>query len=412
MARISIQYLLLCILMFGLSFQSAAQSQSRVSKNKKTLTQVLQIISKREKVHINFNPELTNRLYINDVSADKNAIKLLNQLLVNYDLEIKKAASDYLYVRPLQKYILNGLLKDKESKSPLSNFTVSVDGKSFIRTDIDGIFSFSLSRGNHIVAVKETNYYPQTVNILMNSARNVIIELKKKEKNEKKMVAQTIHNTIHKESKTNNPSTNKSLSDSLLAQNRSMSDTLSDSNRRNLIPMLSLPTNANNYALKTNLILWGLASPNLVIEKKINKNVSIELSLGIKPGDSEHDGKSVSYLLQPEIRYWFSRSFNGGYLGYHLYYSHFGAENMIFPFQRKGLSNSEWYAGYLYGMGIAGGYQWVLNKHWHIEATAGIGYVHLAYDKITWNNSWNNNKSLDYNYFGLTKAAINLVYVF
>ena len=408
MARISVQYLLLCLLIFGLSFQSAAQSQSRVAKNKKTLTEVLQMISKRKKVHINFNPELTNRLYISDVSADKNAIELLNQLLVNYDLEIKKAASDYLYVRPLQKYSLNGRIKDKESKSPLYNFTVSIDGKAFTHTDIDGNFSFSLSKGNHIVAVKEKTYYPQTVNILMNSARSIIIELKKKEKKEKKMVLQT----VHKNSNINDPSKNKSLSDSLLAKQRLILDTLPDSSKRNLMPMLSLPINANNYALKTNLILWGLASPNLAIEKKINKNVSIELSLGIKPGDSEHDGKSVSYLIQPEIRYWFSRSFNGGYLGYHLYYSHFGAENMIFPFQRKGLSNSEWYAGYLYGMGITCGYQWALNKHLHIEAAAGVGYVHLIYDKITWNNSWNNNKSLDYNYFGFTKAAINLVYAF
>lgn len=408
MARINIQYLLLCVLMFCISFQSVAQNQSRVSKSKKTLTEVLQMISKRKKVHINFNPELTNRLYIRDVSADKNAIELLNQLLVNYDLEIKKAASDYLYVRPLQKYLLNGRLRDKESKSPLYNFTVSFDGKAIARTDIDGNFSFSLSKGNHIVAVKEKTYYPQTVNILMNSAKNVVIELKKKEKKEKKIVLQA----IHKNSNINNPSMNKSLSDSLVVQHRSIIDTLSNSSNKNLIPMLSLPTNANNYALKTNLILWGLATPNLAIEKKVNKNVTVELLIGVKPGDSEHDGKSVSYLIQPEIRYWFSRSFNGGYLGYHLYYSHFGAENMIFPFQRKGLSNSEWYAGYLYGMGVACGYQWALNKHLHLEATAGVGYVHLAYDKITWNNSWNNNKSLDYNYFGLTKAAINLVYVF
>jgi hypothetical protein len=49
--------------------------------------------------------------------------------------------------------------------------------------------------------------------------------------------------------------------------------------------------------------LWGLATPNLAIEKRINKNVTAELSIGVKPGDSEHDEKSVSYLIQPEIRY-------------------------------------------------------------------------------------------------------------
>ena len=393
--------------MFCISFQSAAQNQSRVSKSKKSLTEVLQMISKRKKVHINFNPELTNRLYISDVSADKNAIELLNQLLVNYDLEIKKAASDYLYVRPLQKYLLNGRLRDKESKSPLYNFTVSFDGKAFTHTDIDGNFSFSLSKGNHIVAVKEKTYYPQTVNILMNSARNVIIELKKKEKKEKKVLLQA----IHKDCNMKTPIINRSLSDSLLTQQPSMPDTLPHCYRRDLMPMSPLPTYSYNYALKTNLILWGLATPNLAIEKKVNKNVTVELSIEVKPGDSKHDGKSISYLIQPEVRYWLSRSFNGAFIGFHMYYAQFSKSNIVYPFQRRGTSNYD-REGYFYGMGASCGYRRLIDKHWSIEATIGAGNVHLAYDKITWNNSWKNKKSLDYNYFGLTKAAINLVCVF
>jgi len=185
-----------------------------------------------------------------------------------------------------------------------------------------------------------------------------------------------------------------------------------DSLRKEATTDILLLKSSPKYALKSNLILWGLASPNLAVERKINENFTAELLLGLKVGKAKQDKQSISYLIQPEIRYWLSRSFSGTSIGYHIYYAHYGAGDIVFPFQRKGLSGDNQYEGHLYGMGASLGYQWSINKHWNIEAVAGAGYTHLAYDKITWNNSWKNKKSLGYNYWGLTKASINLVYAF
>jgi hypothetical protein len=95
-----------------------------------------------------------------------------------------------------------------------------------------------------------------------------------------------------------------------------------------------------------------------------------------------------------------------------MYYSNYGAGDIIFPFQRKGLPNDLFYEGYLYGMGASVGYQKRINKHFAVEGVIGTGYIHLSYDQISWNSSWHNKKSLDYNYWGLTKAEVNIAYLF
>lgn len=65
------------------------------------------------------------------------------------------------------------------------------------------------------------------------------------------------------------------------------------------------------------------------------------------------------------------------------------------------------------GAGVAYGYSWILNRNWNIEAELGIGWVYSRYDvyrcadcgkKIRENES--------HNYFGPTKVAVNLIYVF
>ena len=403
MARIKTSFFI-CVFMLSVNAHLGAQDKNSVIKNKKLLTEVLQIISKKQKKHINYNPAVTNSIYIKDVSNDKNAIELLNKLLINNDLEIKEAGSNYLYVKPLQKILLKGCVKNKETKSSLSNISVFIDAETNTRTDANGNFSFTLRKGNHKLTFKDKSYYPKTMSISLVAPTNYIIELKKIE--QKKVKPQT----IYKETKIQDPSINIALSDSLPVQQSYY--TSPDSLRNEATTDILLLKSSPKYALKSNLILWGLASPNLAVERKINENFTAELLLGLKIGKAKQDKQSISYLIQPEIRYWLSRSFSGASIGYHLYYAHYGAGDIIFPFQKKGLSGDNQHEGHLYGMGASLGYQWSINKHWNIEAVAGVGYIHLAYDKITWNNSWNNKKSLDYNYWGLTKASINLVYAF
>lgn len=71
------------------------------------------------------------------------------------------------------------------------------------------------------------------------------------------------------------------------------------------------------------------------------------------------------------------------------------------------------FEGWMLGVGVAYGYQWLLSKHWSIEAEIGIGYVYSQADKYecaTCGDKLENNEP--HHYFGPTKAAINLIYVF
>ena len=69
------------------------------------------------------------------------------------------------------------------------------------------------------------------------------------------------------------------------------------------------------------------------------------------------------------------------------------------------------YEGDLWGGGISYGYQWPLSTHWSIEAVIGAGYARLNHDKYVCENcgEWIKKDSKDY--FGVTKAAISIIYV-
>ena len=65
------------------------------------------------------------------------------------------------------------------------------------------------------------------------------------------------------------------------------------------------------------------------------------------------------------------------------------------------------------GAGIAYGYSWILDRHWNLEAEIGLGWVHTWYDVYPCANCGNKLRSNQHhNYYGPTKAAINLIYTF
>jgi hypothetical protein len=71
------------------------------------------------------------------------------------------------------------------------------------------------------------------------------------------------------------------------------------------------------------------------------------------------------------------------------------------------------YQGWFAGAGIAYGYALPLAKHWNAEFEIGIGYAYSRYDKFECEGCGQKvEKDKSHNYFGPTKAAISLVYVF
>lgn len=68
------------------------------------------------------------------------------------------------------------------------------------------------------------------------------------------------------------------------------------------------------------------------------------------------------------------------------------------------------YEGYLYGGGIGYGYQWILSPRWNFEASLGAGFARIHYDIYPCAECGTKLGEGKYNYWGVTKAALSLIY--
>lgn len=70
------------------------------------------------------------------------------------------------------------------------------------------------------------------------------------------------------------------------------------------------------------------------------------------------------------------------------------------------------YQGSFLGAGATYGYQWILSRHWNIEAEVGVGYAHVWYDKYACGECGARLADGGTNYFGITKLGISFLYLF
>ena len=172
---------------------------------------------------------------------------------------------------------------------------------------------------------------------------------------------------------------------------------------------------AQKAALKTNIVSDALLSPNLGLEiglaRKWTLNVAGQLNLW-----TVNDSKLRHWLVQPEVRYWFCRRFQGHFLGLHAIggefnFGHIDNNINFLGTDLRPLKNRR-YEGWGAGAGIGYGYDWILNRHWNLEAEVGIGWIHARYDEYPCAECGKKLGEGRHNYFGPTKVAINLEYVF
>ena len=164
--------------------------------------------------------------------------------------------------------------------------------------------------------------------------------------------------------------------------------------------------------VKTNIPYWGTATFNAEVEVRLAKKWTLELEAGLNPFDGKKDdgsyGRSLKHLrLHPELRYWFCESFHKHFLGLHIPYLLYNVSDV----KLLGVEN-ERSQGWGTGVGFSYGYQWLQSKHWNLEATVGVGYLYLDYDKYPCANCGSKIESGHKHYFGPTQAAISIMYLF
>ncbi len=172
---------------------------------------------------------------------------------------------------------------------------------------------------------------------------------------------------------------------------------------------------AQQFALKTNLLYWSTVTPNIGAEMSVSDKSTIQLFYGLNPWKTGSEGKSIRHwLLMPEYRYWFCGVFDGWFIGGHLMGGQFNMGNvdLNLPWGILDQLEDHRYEGWFVGGGFTFGYQWVISKHWNFEASMGVGYDYIKYDKYDCGVCGTKDKSGHTNYVGPTKAALSFIYLF
>ena len=129
---------------------------------------------------------------------------------------------------------------------------------------------------------------------------------------------------------------------------------------------------AQRISLKTNALYWMAESPNLGVEFRMNRHVTLNVE-GIvsRLGISDIHVKGEAFT--PELRYWLSaRPQAGHFIGLMGVATHYNLRHQDCRHNGDAL-----------GGGLTYGYSFVLSKRWSLEATIGAGMAHCH--EMSWN---------------------------
>lgn len=161
------------------------------------------------------------------------------------------------------------------------------------------------------------------------------------------------------------------------------------------------------FGLKTNLLYWAVAVPNIEFEFYLGKGVSLQLEGAytwagfVLPVDKSY----YIWNAGAEVRFWLNNDakFNGHFFGVHG-----GAGQYDMKFGQVGNQ------GDYYGAGITYGYMLPIKKRFHMEFSIGGGWANYSKLSYKYFNRANYEVSREnnLNYFGVTKAKIAVVWKF
>jgi hypothetical protein len=163
----------------------------------------------------------------------------------------------------------------------------------------------------------------------------------------------------------------------------------------------SVSENRRKFSLRTNLLYWAVATPNLGIEWKPSSRTGILVNGAYSHWVWNSDSKQHrTWLVQPEIRRYPGES-RRWFAGVE---AHAGEFN--FKFGDTG------YQGEAFGGGITGGYRLQLSKHLDMDFSLGLGYTHLKYDTYYRSNNVmvRRESGVKKNLFAPTQAGVSIIW--
>lgn len=172
---------------------------------------------------------------------------------------------------------------------------------------------------------------------------------------------------------------------------------------------------AQTVGVKSNLLYLATATPNLGVEVAVAPHWTIDLEGGYNffhPMIKETGAKWPHFSVIPEGRYFLCEAFNGHFFGLHGLVGFYNVNKLNIPIgPMKELKNYR-YQGWAYGAGLTYGYEWVLAKHWNLEASISAGYILFDYTKYNCEHCGKAVGKGPKHYLGPTKATLSLMYLF
>lgn len=164
-------------------------------------------------------------------------------------------------------------------------------------------------------------------------------------------------------------------------------------------------------AVKTNALSWATTTLNVGAEAAVGRRQTVQLFGALNPWTFSGGKRARFWAVEPEWRYWPCETFNGHFFGVHALGGEYNIRNIDLPFgtlpkTEKGRHYEGWYVG----AGLTYGYQWMLSRHWNIEASIGVGYAYSPYKLYGRCDRCLQRKHR--NYVGPTKAALSILYIF
>lgn len=176
-----------------------------------------------------------------------------------------------------------------------------------------------------------------------------------------------------------------------------------------MLGCLVIESKAQKIAVKSNLLYDATTTVNLGLEFGLARKWTLDIPVNYNPWKPDNGCRLRHWGVQPEVRYWFCESFNRTFVGLHGHYADFNVGGLPGIFSKNMQKNR--YQGHLYGGGISVGHSWILKKRWSIEASVGLGYARIEYEKYPCAECGSKLKDTGRNYFGPTKVALSIIYL-
>lgn len=164
------------------------------------------------------------------------------------------------------------------------------------------------------------------------------------------------------------------------------------------------PVSDRFFGMKTNIACYAGAVANLGAEFQLNRNFSLDMPVSLSLWDMEREHGLRLVLFQPEARYWFDNAGKRHFIGLHAHVAGFNVQWKDTRYQSKDLP--------LLGAGLSYGYSLRISDNWNFEFTLGAGYAYIRYDTFYNIDNGAQTGSGIYNYWGITRLGLSLVYSF